>query len=276
MAKPLFSIIIPTLNEELFLPKLLDSLVAQTFKNFEVFVVDGGSDDKTSHVASKYTDRLPSLTVITNAKRNVSYQRNTGAHAASGEWVIFIDADSILLPYALERSHKYILAHDPTIFTSWFGPDTDKVGEVIVTLGINMIYESGIMLKKPFTMGTFAGVKRQTFLLVGGYDETISYGEDFDMTKRVCQQGGRYSLIRETLYIYSLRRFRYQKTLTSIQVGFVTIMSVLFLNRTPKSIAGYIMGGHPYASKKKRIKRSAVAQYQRKIRQTLKELFRNQ
>ena len=107
MEKPLFSIIIPTLNEEKFLPKLLDSLIAQSDKDFEVIVVDGASVDKTEEVAQSYSKRVPNLSIVRAGKAGVSYQKNLGAARAVGEWVAFVDAD-VIFPYKEESAKSLV------------------------------------------------------------------------------------------------------------------------------------------------------------------------
>ena len=93
MTNPFFSIIIPTLNEEKFIPKLLLDLSYQKDKNFEIIIVDGNSSDKTKEVVLKFKTQLP-INFFTVDKRNVSYQRNLGTKKASGRYLIFLDADS--------------------------------------------------------------------------------------------------------------------------------------------------------------------------------------
>ena len=78
MRKPTFSIIIPTLNEEKFLPKLLDSLSRQTNKDFEAVVVDGASRDKTVQAAHQFMRKIPRLTVDIVKKPGLPVQRNRG------------------------------------------------------------------------------------------------------------------------------------------------------------------------------------------------------
>jgi glycosyltransferase involved in cell wall biosynthesis len=91
--KVFFSVIIPALNEEHFLPRLLRSLQKQQFTNFEVILVDSESKDKTISEAKKFGKYFP-LTILTNTKRNVSRSRNMGAEKANGEYIFFIDADN--------------------------------------------------------------------------------------------------------------------------------------------------------------------------------------
>lgn len=264
-----YSIIIPTLNEEKFLPKLLTSLAAQTRRDFEVIVVDGSSKDKTVAAAKSFTKKLPKLSVIKSPMSGVSRQRNMGAARAKGEWLLFVDADSVLLPYAIDRIDMFIQNEKPTIFTTWFRPDSNVVGDALVTLFINMIFEAALVLRRPFTQGTFAAVKRDIFHSVGGYDELLEFGEDYDITKRICQKKIKLQVLRETLYEYSLRRYRHQGTLRTMQAGAQAVLSVLLINRTPRSITGYIMGGHIYGKKQQ----SVLKKYEKKFRTFFKELF---
>jgi glycosyltransferase involved in cell wall biosynthesis len=88
-----FSIVIPTLNEEVYLPKLLQDLTHQTQKSFEVIVVDGKSEDNTKEIALSFAKKLP-LRFFSTPTRNVSFQRNYGSQKAKGEYLLFLDADA--------------------------------------------------------------------------------------------------------------------------------------------------------------------------------------
>ena len=85
------SIIIPTLNEENYVGKLLDCLCRQTYKDFEVIVVDGNSRDKTISVVEKFRKKL-NLRLI-KSERGVSLQRNVGAKHSKYDRLVFFDAD---------------------------------------------------------------------------------------------------------------------------------------------------------------------------------------
>ena len=115
-----FSIVIPTLNEEKYLPLLLRDLTEQTFTKFEVIVVDGNSDDQTIKEAQKFKNKL-TLKTITVKKRQVGFQRNIGAKKTRAPWVIFMDADNRLPNYFLQGA-KYQLDKHPEVdlFSFWF------------------------------------------------------------------------------------------------------------------------------------------------------------
>lgn len=269
----MISIIIPTLNEEKFLPKLLESLVNQTNRDFEVIVVDGASRDKTVALAKHFSRKLTTLQVINAAKPGISLQRNLGARTARGDWLVFIDADSILLPYAVERIYWFIRFQKPRIFTTWFRPDTENIGDALVTLLINSVIEGALLLKRPVAQGPFAAVERSVFESVGGYDESLTWGEDYDMTHRIDLQGVHLSILRETLYIYSLRRVRHQGRLRVLQSYAKALVSVLVTKRTPRHMPGYIMGGHLYGKRKKSITSGVLAQFNKQAKALWKELI---
>lgn len=251
MEKPKFSVIIPALNEEKFLPKLLASLTLQTNRNFEVIVVDGSSKDRTVAVAKKYSSKLPALTVEVSLHPSLPLQRNIGARKARGEWFVFVDADSILFPYFIERVDRYIREEKPELFTTWFRPDSEKTADALVTLLANMTIESSMTIKRPFAPGPLTIVAREVFERVGGYDEELTFGEDMDFSRRVVERGYTLKILRDTLCVWSLRRFRKEGKLKVMQAYAKAVFSVLFTKKAPRQMSGYIMGGHLYTQKTK-------------------------
>lgn len=272
MGKPFFSVIIPALNEEKFLPHLLDSLAKQTLKNFEVIVVDGKSKDKTALIARSYRRKLPSLSVLVSHKPSLPLQRNLGAHEACGDWLLFVDADSILMPYFIDRIALYIDRVHPTVFTTWVQPDTDVNNDAVFTLFANIFLESMIVWKRPVTPGPLTIIRADAFHEIGGYDETHAFNEDVDLGLRLAKRGIRLQMLREALYIWSMRRIRREGKLKVMQQYVLSALPVFFLKRPFKYMPGYVMGGQLYG-KKKKIKRSVLLQYERKLKFLVKELF---
>src|SRR5688572_25766785 len=114
---PFFSVIIPTLNEAQFLPKLLTDLAAQQEKEFEVIVVDGKSEDQTVSRARGFAEKL-TLSVYEVEKRNVSFQRNYGASKAHGRYFIFFDADVGMAATFLKALKEKLLTQKPDYGTT--------------------------------------------------------------------------------------------------------------------------------------------------------------
>lgn len=272
MTRPRFSVIIPTLNEEKFLPNLLQSLVDQTQKPFEVIVVDGRSRDKTVTKAQAFIPRLPSLNVVEAKRKNVSLQRNIGGQMARGEWLVFIDADSQLFPYFFDGILRYIDANHPSFVTTWFAPDGPTVSNALYALVGNLYFESSMAFHRPLAPGPLTIVKKDLFERVGGYNETLSWGEDHDFTKRVVALGHELAILRETLYVYSQRRIHANGALSFLKTYIPATLLVLLTNKNFSRMPGYIMGGQLYG-KRKPLRRSVLKNYEAKLKKLVKELF---
>ena len=102
------SIIIPCYNAENYLAPCLDSIVHQSMDDdFEVILIDDGSIDDTTGIAKKYIKKDPRIRMISQANAGVSAARNAGLELAKGEWVLFVDADDLLIDGALETLCAY-------------------------------------------------------------------------------------------------------------------------------------------------------------------------
>ncbi len=99
---PCVSVIIPAYNSARYIGEALDSLVGQTYRDFEVVVVDDGSADDTLAVVNGYAQRL-ALRVIRQANGGPARARNEGVRAAAGQYCAFLDADDLMLPQRLEQ-----------------------------------------------------------------------------------------------------------------------------------------------------------------------------
>jgi len=252
------SLIIPALNEEIFLPRLLSSLAEQTKTDFEVIVVDGSSKDKTVEVAQSFHSKLPMLQVIVSEKASLPLQRNIGARATGSEWLVFIDADSILLPYFVERLEWYIDEQKPELFTSWFRPDSEESGDALFTLVANSFVEGSLYFHRPIAPGPLTAVRRDVFELVNGFNESLTFGEDYDFTRRIAERGIALQILRETLYVLSLRRVRRDGKLRFMRLYARASLQVLFTRKNLKSVPSYIMGGQLYDSNKKQVERPII------------------
>ncbi len=168
-----FSVIIPAYNEEKYLPRLLDSIeVARSNYSggpeaVEVIVADNLSTDRTAEVAAARGAR-----VVTVAKRRIAAARNGGGHAARGEILCFIDADSALHPQTFN-------AIDQTMSTGRFVGGATGIRLERKSLGLLAAYCGCMTLV--VLVGIDTGVvfcRREDFEAVGGYDETRLYAED--------------------------------------------------------------------------------------------------
>lgn len=114
MKEPLISIIVPIYNAEKYLRKCLDSILAQTYPNWEAICIDDGSSDNSSEILKEYAKKdLRILAIPQKARGGVSAARNAGLDAAQGDYVYFMDADDYVSPYFFELAKQLIVREEP-------------------------------------------------------------------------------------------------------------------------------------------------------------------
>ena len=105
---PKISIVIPIYNTAKYLPKCLDSILNQTYKNLEIILIDDGSTDNSGKIADDYAKKDPRIKVIHQKNAGQSTARNAGIKKATGEYISFIDADDEIRPDFIEKLlHAY-------------------------------------------------------------------------------------------------------------------------------------------------------------------------
>lgn len=241
--KPIFSVIIPTLNEEKFVGNLLESLAEQTYGDFEVIVVDGGSKDKTLMVVRRFAKKLLKLTIMKSPRAHVSYQRNLGAKKATGDWLIFMDADTIVLPTLLKEVEHFLSAHPAKLLTTWCLPDGAAWWERGMAFLANLAGEISIVAGTQLAPGNLAIVHRVSFGQVEGYRENLAWGEDYEFSERLADAGIKLAFLRKRLYIMSFRRFRRKGILPTFWLYCKSALRAVITRKTYESVPGYVQGG---------------------------------
>lgn len=100
--RPTVSVIVPVYRAEEYLNRCVDSILAQTFTDFEVILVDDGSPDHCGEICDDYARRDPRVRAFHKENGGVSSARNMGLNHAQGEWIAFVDADDWVLSHYLE------------------------------------------------------------------------------------------------------------------------------------------------------------------------------
>ena len=130
MVKPKISIIVPVYNAEKYLRRCIDSILAQTFTDFELLLIDDGSKDESRNICDDYASMDIRVRVIHKENGGVSSARNCGIDEANGVWVTFIDADDLIKIEFLQSLISKAEANDEMIVggNTYFG---EKVGETV-------------------------------------------------------------------------------------------------------------------------------------------------
>jgi glycosyltransferase involved in cell wall biosynthesis len=248
---PVFSIVIPTLNEERYLPILLKDIDKQTFRSFEVIVADGHSEDRTVDRCQKFSRRFP-LTIVNSKVRNVSAQRNSGAEKAHGTWIIFFDADNRIAPDFLAAVNRQIVRQRPDLFTCWAKCDSDDAMEQAVISFYNIDSDVARFVGSAAALGAMIGIRRDAFSTIGGFDPSVGFAEDREFVRQATEiRGLRFSVFHKPTYIYNLRRMRKMGA-----IPFILKSSLLFekyqRKRHVDQPVEYPMGGHVFTGSKNR------------------------
>ncbi|MFA5136164.1 MAG: glycosyltransferase [Patescibacteria group bacterium] len=243
-----FSIIIPSLNEEYNLPILLKSLATQTSRNFEVIINDSGSKDKTKEYAESFKDMLPSLNFITHPTKNVSMARNNGAYHAKGDWLVFFDADVEVEKDFIEGVEKHINDSRPDSMTVWNRPKNSNL-QGAITLNLLNLSMTIFQKIKPAANGPCILMKKELFEMLKGFDDTIFFGEDFDIIQRAHKLGKKFAVFPKPMLYVSTRRFEKEGIFFSLYKSLKAIAYQLIFGPIRKPIFEYEMGGQYYKKK---------------------------
>ena len=200
----MLDIVIPTLNEELFLPELLKSLEKQTYKDFAVYVSDGGSRDKTVALANEFADKM-NLTVVSDNKRGVSHQRNVGARAGNSPIILFLDADVLLHPNFLQTIMRQGAGKD--LANCWARAQSSNPLDQFMFLMYNLLALEIGKYVWPAGLGSGIYTTRKVYEKIGGFDESLAIWEDVDYIKRAIKSGAKFAILRQPRLYLSTRRF---------------------------------------------------------------------
>jgi glycosyltransferase involved in cell wall biosynthesis len=202
------SIIIPTLNEEQYLPRLLESIATQSYTGkLQIIVVDGHSEDNTLQCARSFADKIVDLRVIT-AKRGIGHQKNVGAARAKNEFLLFIDADVILPPLALEQLARKTRPEASFVATVMHtSEDVTLADRVFLSLVYVLLFVAWIG-RVPVTNGDFMLTTKTNHRRISGFVEGALLGEDTDYGVRSVRAGAKYHFYFKPAIIGSPRRIR--------------------------------------------------------------------
>jgi len=182
--RPLVSVIIPTYNRGWILQEAIDSVLDQDFSDFELIVVDDGSNDNTREILGAYRDRI---TVLRQPNRGVSAARNRGINEAAGQLIAFLDSDDLWLPGKLSTQVGFFEDNADAVI--------NQTQEIWIRNGqrVNpkkrhhkfsgMIFERSLALC--LVSPSAVMIKKSLFEAVGGFDENLPACEDYDLWLRI-------------------------------------------------------------------------------------------
>lgn len=196
---PAVSVILPTYNRAAFLGEAVASVLAQSFRNFELIIIDDGSSDSTAEVVCSFID--PRLVFLQQENRGRSAARNRALGMARGRYIAFLDSDDVYLEDKLERQIAYMERRPDVdmIYTSAYC--IDERGNLlegrnyVATVEGNIYEEVAFFQPVTITLPTVM-VRREVIENVGGFDEAMDRFEDTDLWRRIAKKH-RIGIIKE-------------------------------------------------------------------------------
>ena len=195
---PKVSVIIPCYNYGRYLARAVDSVLSQTFSDFELLVVDDASTDDTALVAQGYADRKLLRLIRRKQNKGLSAARNLGMENATGEYLVFLDADDTIAPEKLARQVEFLDKHTAAALVY---SDVEYVDEakhatryfpgVLARYGKlpqGDVFEE--LLSGNFMTVNSVMVRASCVAAAGLFDENLRAMEDWDMWLRICMSGG--------------------------------------------------------------------------------------
>lgn len=196
---PRLSVVIPVKNEEKILPKLLESLKIQTFKDYEIIVADAHSTDKTVDIAKKYGAR-----VVEGGLPGPG--RNKGAVHAKGKFIAFLDADVQLPnPKFLRDCLDEMDRKKVDVATCKVKPISRKP----IDKALHEVYNAYVVVMekvRPHAPGFCIIARRHAHHGIKGFDEQVVFAEDHDYVQRAQKEGFKFGLLRSHPVAVSVRR----------------------------------------------------------------------
>jgi glycosyltransferase involved in cell wall biosynthesis len=188
---PRVSVIIPTYNRAALLGEAVASVLAQTYKDYEIIIVDDGSTDNTREVASHFP---PEIKYVLQKNQGVSAARNKGIELSRGEYLCFLDSDDALVENALEKNISFLDSHPEIGFCYGQVYKMDEKGRLLKLRRLRgasttIIRESGEQIEQLLFRGDIgilaALTRRSCFEKVGYFNTSLRVGEDIDMWLRI-------------------------------------------------------------------------------------------
>jgi glycosyltransferase involved in cell wall biosynthesis len=223
------SAVIPAHNASPFLAETIESILAQTFEEWELLIIDDGSKDNTAEIAKSYSQKDSRIQLVQQINKGVSAARNVGVQLTQGQFIAFLDADDRWLPEKL-ATHLEHLKLNPEVgvsfgrveFISYDGKPTGLIASARLT---NLKAEHFLYNNPTITTSNLV-VRREIFQQLPGFDPDMSYSEDIDWLFRVlCSTQWKIEAINQVLVEYRITEKGLSSDLYRIEEGWKQLIA---------------------------------------------------
>lgn len=200
---PRVSVIMAVWNGERHLADAIQSILNQTFRDFEYIIIDDGSSDATRAIIARYALHDERITLLYHEHQGLTRSLNRGTQEARGAYIARMDADDISLPERLEKEYAYLMQHPDVAVVSCFVHVIDDCGRVAGKHCPPLVTED--IRKRSFFSGQIChpSVMFQADVVraLGGYNEAFRYAQDYELWLRLMKQHA-VATIPEFLFLW--------------------------------------------------------------------------
>lgn len=210
---PRFSVIVPIYNTETYLDKCLDSVIGQSYDDYEVVCVDDGSTDGSADILQRYAAQEPRIRIIRQENHGIGSARNTGLRAAKGDYILFLDSDDWLEADTLQTLVCHTDGNDMVCFGGrrYFNQEqqyeaSDPMVAEATTTGWDYYCHHALESRRFAFVCVVLRCYRRQFLLDNGLRFRPGiYHEDNLFTPQACYYAKNVTVIPDALYVYRIR-----------------------------------------------------------------------
>jgi len=188
-SQPLVSVIMPVYNAEKFLKESIDSILRQTYENFEFIIINDGSKDGSQAIIDYYKSIDTRIVALAQENKGVVATANRGIEVSNGKYIARMDADDVSLPERLEQEVAILEKHEKTVLVCSSFEIFDEGGEFLykdIVAPRNREIKRAMYLRNPIANGSTL-IRKEALVRVGGFDNI--FAEDFHMWMKLDEYG---------------------------------------------------------------------------------------
>lgn len=245
---PKVSIIVPVYKVEMYLSRCVDSIISQTYTDWELLLIDDGSPDRSGTVCDEYAEKDARIRVFHKENGGVSSARNLGLDNVRGEWVTFVDADDALEPDTINKCITYSDGYDIVQFSmkSLFSEDGANCQVYQLEDCNNKVEYIKRLIARKTLMSVWGGFYRAFLFKNVRFDSSLISGEDWVVHLKVVNLADKIMFINEPLYLYT----RFNENAATHQFKYTNSMSVMKALHAIKAIFPQRIYAKSFASAK--------------------------
>lgn len=199
---PSVSVIMPVYNGQRYLSESIESVLRQTYRDFEFIIIDDGSSDSTPQILSAYADLDQRVRIVTQSNCGLAASLNVGISLARGEWIARMDADDVSVPDRLEKQLEWLDKTQSDVCGGWtriIGPRTWRVRRYEQS---NDLIKLILCFRTPFSHPTV--IMRSSLVKEIGYNEDVHRGQDYDLWVRLALADSKMTNVQRVVLSYRI------------------------------------------------------------------------